>query len=274
MGYLVYLSRRRARLWFLLFLVMAAFIYLYASPYFQVPSEEAQIIIPPEPDLEAEEKVSRVGEKIVYDVLLGKLRLGKATYHHLEKTTLNNKPVNLISFLTELVKFRDRETIYCDPETFLPIVINRKISRLVKQEHITEEYDQEKFILTITKKRFGTTKEIITKEKPMHNSILLPYCVRNQEDLDIGWSFTASLPQGDFEIILKSIENITVPAGDFKVYYFESDPSKIKIWMSADEERVPVRIEGTGGIGYSMVMREYHPPLADDSRSQIPNSKL
>ena len=109
----------------------------------------------------------------------------------------------------------------------------------------------------------------------MHNSILLPYSVRDEKALDVGWSFTASLPQGDFEIILKSIEDITVPAGDFKTYYFESVPSKIKIWMSADEMRVPIRIEGTGGIGYKMVMREYlPPPTADNSRFQIPDSKL
>ncbi|MFH2138694.1 MAG: DUF3108 domain-containing protein [Candidatus Omnitrophota bacterium] len=259
MGYRIHLSRRRAKLWFLLFVTLWVFAYLYYSPHWQVPNIEEEKPVA----VKEKKELSRVGEKIVFDVMMGKLRLGQATYQHLEVTELNGKKVNVISFLTELVRFRDRETIYCDPETFLPYLVERKISRLLKQEYIDEEYDQEKFILKITKKRFGKSTEIIKKDKPINNAILLPYYARNYGEIEPGWSFKANLPQRDFEIFFVDFQAIKVPGGEFKAYYFESQPKQIKIWISADKYRVPLRIEGTGGIGYKLLMKEYSPPAAE-----------
>ena len=211
---------------------------------------------------EAESRLpDRVGEQIAYDLYLGKVKLGHAKYHHLRTTKLNGRLVHLITFQTKAMRFHDRETIYCDTKTFLPILVERKVSQFIKPEKIIEEYDQENFTLTITKTRFTTEKHVIKKDGPIHNSILLPYVVRNSKNLEIGWSFDVNLPQRKYKITLAAIESLKVPAGEYLAYYFESEPKQIRIWISKDEHRLPLKIEGTGGmIGYKLLMREYSLP--------------
>jgi len=206
---------------------------------------------------QAVEDIACVGEKIVYNVMLGNLSIGSSEYRFLKKTELNGRPVNLITFYTKLARFSDRETIYSDPKTFLPFLVERKISKLIKQERIREEYDQENFVLTIIRKRWNTKKTVIKKDKPIHNPVLLPYFVRNNANLNLGWTFEVNFPKREYKIELKSIEDVKVPAGEFKAYYFESEPPQIKIWISKDARRIPLKIEGTGVLGYKLVMKEY-----------------
>ncbi len=242
---------RRSRLLFLLFLVITFFYIWNVTDMGRVDTKTE--------DKVEEDSIDRVGEKITYDVYLGGMRLGMAEYHHLRKTYLNEQLVDLITFYTKALRFKDRETIYCESDTFLPLVVERKISKPIKPEKIREVYDQENFKLTITKTRFGTSTKEIKSTEPIHNSILLPFFVRNAEDLKIGWNFTANLPQGKYQLKLIKIEEISIPAGKFEAYYFESEPSKIRIWIGTDKERIPLRIDGTGGIGYKMMMKQYSP---------------
>ena len=80
-------------------------------------------------------------------------------------------------------------------------------------------------------------------------------------NLEIGWSFDVNLPQRKYKITLAAIELLKVPAGEYLAYYFESEPKQIGIWISKDEHRLPLKIEGTGGmIGYKLLMREYSLP--------------
>jgi len=262
--YLPYLSppykrwKRRARLLLILFL-MVAFLYFWHSPAMdEFSGRESQ----KEPDKvkEVPEK-DRVGEQINYDVYLGKIKLGQARYHHMRKMMYKGRMVHLITFETKALRFRDRETIYCDNNSFLPILVERKVSQFLKPEKIKEEYDQKNFVLKITKERFTKEEHVIKSDAPIHNSILLPYVVRNTKNLDLGWSFVVNLPQRKYKITLSAIETVKVPAGEFQAYYFESDPRQIKIWISTDENRVPLKLEGTGGmIGYKLLMRDYSLP--------------
>jgi hypothetical protein len=230
-----------------------AFFYIWNDRY--TPPSEETVYIPDEQEI-----VDRTGEKIDYAVYLGAVKIGQATYHHLRKTFIKDRPVELITFLTQAIRFKDRETIYCDSETFLPLVVERKISKPIKPEKIREEYDQENFKLTITKERFGKSVKEIQSDAPIHNSILLPFFVRNAQDLETGWSFTANLPQGKYVIKLSKIEKVETPSGEFEAYFFESEPDKFKIWVGTDNNRIPLRIDGTGGIGYKMMMQKYTPP--------------
>lgn len=242
---------------FLLFCILA-FFYFWQSPFAEKVFHEQ------DPgrknDVKGKLISERIGEKISYDLMLGKVRLGDAKYHHLKKTVLNGRNVHVITFQTKAVRFRDRETIYYDTETFLPVIIERKVSQFLKPEEIKEVYDQSNFKLTITKKRFFTEEIVIQKDAPIHNSILLPFFVRNMQKLKKGWSFKANLPQREYRITLVGIESVKVPAGTFEAYYFESKPKQIKIWISTDERRIPLRLEGTSGIGYKLLMREYSLP--------------
>ncbi|MBU1086564.1 MAG: DUF3108 domain-containing protein [Candidatus Omnitrophica bacterium] len=244
---------RRTRLLFLLFLVIAFFYVWNANNIGEFEDKFTEDI----KSSVKEQSIDRIGEKIKYDLFLSGVRVGTAEYHHSRKTYLNKKLVDVITFHTQAMSFKDRETIYCDSSTFLPLVVERKISKPIKPEKIREVYDQENFKLTITNQRFGTSTTEISSTEPIHNSIILPFFVRNAPDLAKGWTFTANLPQGKYRIELMGTEEVETPAGKFEAYYFESDPSKIKIWISTDERRIPLRIDGTGGIGYKMMMHDY-----------------
>ena len=202
----------------------------------------------------------RLGEKIIYDVMLGSLKLGTAVFHYQSRSELDLKPVNFITFETKLVRFKDSEKIYSDPGTSLPLRVEREISHWPKHEKIIEVYDQEKFSLHIVKTESGRDHELdFKKEAPIHNAILLPYYVREVSDPAVGWNFQANLPTQQFSIELVSIEEIKIAAGKFKAYHFKSTPQRFEIWVSADEYKIPLKIKGMSGIGYTLVMREYAP---------------
>ncbi|MBU4304974.1 MAG: DUF3108 domain-containing protein [Candidatus Omnitrophica bacterium] len=250
---------RRARLLFLL-LFMLAFFYAWHLPQNNLPLRESYLEDKTVKGKERKEVSSRIGEQIVFDVMLGKVRIGTARYHYVREAKVDGREAYLITFETKAVKFRDQETIYCDRATFLPVLVERKVTQLLKPENIREVYDQRNYTLTITKKRFTEETQVIKKDGPIHNSILLPFFVRNNSDLKAGWSVEVNLPQKNFKITLTAVEDVDVPAGIFQAYYFESEPSQIKIWISTDERRIPLKLEGTGGIGYRLVMREYIAP--------------
>ena len=200
-----------------------------------------------------------LGEKIGYDVRFKGLSIGKAYFSYEAVTKLNGKPALLMTMTTKLARFYDKETIYGDPATFLPMRVERSIVNLLSKEKITEQYDQEKFKVSITKHKGGKTQTLeYQKDAPVQNPILLPHHVRQKADLAVGSRFTVVLPTRTFEIALSNIENVTTPAGTFKAYHFQSCPPQIEIWMTADARKIPVKLRGTGVLGYVMVMEKYH----------------
>jgi hypothetical protein len=101
---------------------------------------------------------------------------------------------------------------------------------------------------------------IFKKDSPIHNAVLLPHYVRILPELKVGQSFPANLAKRAYEIKLVSLEDIKVPAGEYKTYHFESVPRQIEIWLSADKDRIPVRVLGLGAFSYSLDMVSYTPP--------------
>jgi len=201
----------------------------------------------------------RVGEKIVYDVKMGALKMGTAVYEQVAGTVVRERAADCFTFETRLLRFVDRERIFSDPETALPVRVERDISIWPKHEVIVEEYDQKNF--TVVLKKGGRT-DTITSAGPLQNAILLPFSIRERARLEPGWSARVNLPTQKFEITLTGTERVRVPAGEFEAYHFISVPEKFEVWVTKDEKRVPVKIKGTGAIGYTLFMSSYNPPTA------------
>ena len=215
--------------------------------------DELVIAVPPKPKFP-----DRIGERITYDVMLSGMRVGRAVFHYQAKTELDLKQVNFFTFETKLMRFKDIEKIYGDPETFLPLRVEREISSWPKYEKIIEVYDQEKFSLNIVKTESGKDyKQNFKKDSAIHNAIILPYMIRRIPDLAPGWNFEANLPTQKFKIELTGIEDLKILTGVLKAYHFKSTPERFEIWISADEHKIPLKIRGMSGIGYTLVMREY-----------------
>lgn len=201
-----------------------------------------------------------IGEEMLYDVKLGGVKLG---------TALFRRPAdNRIIFETDVVNFHDSEVIYANPKTLLPLRIERKVTNWLNCEEIVEEYNQKEFTVTIT--RGAASKEspvVIKKEGPVQNAILLPHYVRRIPEIKTDYTLDVHLPLRDFEIKLASIEKIQVPAGIFETYHFVSAPRQIEIWISNDERRIPLKLQGIGAFNYTLVLKEYK-GAGEDAREQ------
>ncbi len=211
-----------------------------------------------------------IGEKITYDIKLGGMSMGKAVFNYLEQAELNGRLVNFMTFETNSLRFKDLEKIYSDSDSFLPLKVIRAINGLNMKEDIVENYDQKKFVLTITKLKKGREEEIqIKKKSSIHNAILLPFYIRQIAELKVGWNFAAQLPTQEFKITLVSMENIKIPQGAFETYHFASVPKKFDIWVTADKRKIPIKIKGSGALGYVFIMRDYSKPGSKEAGSRV-----
>ncbi len=246
---------------FLFFLLALVLIFIFSLKTkekvyvkkFLFKKPESVIAVPPKPKF-----TDRVGERITYDVMLSGMRMGNAVFHYQAKAELDLKQVNLFIFETRAMRFKDNEKIYGDPETFLPLRVEREISSWPKYEKIIESYDQEKFALKIIKTESGKNYEQnFKKDSAIHNAVILPYMIRRMPELEVGWNFEVNLPTQKFKIELVGIEDLKIPSGAFRAYHLKSTPERFEIWISADERKIPLKIRGASGIGYTLVMREY-----------------
>jgi hypothetical protein len=201
---------------------------------------------------------SQIQKKIVYNIKLGRLNLGKAVLHNMGASQMNGKQLNVIVFETRAARFNDVEKIYSDPDTFLPVKVDREISGWLRHEKISENYDQNNFTITIAKEGDSQgEKTVIKKDSPIYNAVLLLYYAKNILKFEPGSIFSVNLPNNKFEIKLVSIEDVEVAAGTFKAYHFESTPKQIEIWISRDEHNIPIKMRGLGVFGYSLELKEY-----------------
>ena len=199
-----------------------------------------------------------IGEKIIYDVMLGKIRMGSAVFEYVARTELDQRPADLFTFSTRAARFTDFEKIFSDPVTSLPLRVERDINAWAKKEKIVERYDQQAFSLSVEKYAGGRqTTQSFKKGSVIHNAILLPSVVRRTQHMSPGWSLKVNLPTREFTITFAGIEEITLPSGKFRASRFTSVPERFEIWISADRYQIPSKIKGTTGVGYTLVMREY-----------------
>ena len=200
------------------------------------------------------------GERIVYKTKpLG----GRAEYTDLGPVDLGGRKVNKSLFHTLVLGFADTETIYSLQENLLPVRVERDIQGWIGREHIVEVYDQKNFTVTITKYK-GKKKiseRVYKAEGPIHNAVLMMFYVRRvSSGLDPGWRKVFYLPD-KFEITLSSIEKIKIFGKTYMAYHFTSQPDKFEIWINKDEPRIPLLLEGRGGLNYKLTLKEYCPAI-------------
>ena len=195
------------------------------------------------------------GERIVYQIT----PFGRAEYNDLGTVELDGQKMNLVTFKTQVLGFRDTEKIYSAPGDLSPIRVEREVTRWLGKEYLVETYDAKTFTLIIEKfKKNKRIKKYVFKEDgPIYNAILLFFYLRQVPEIDIGWTFEARIPE-KFQIQLHSIEEIEVPAGKFMAYHFKSIPNKLELWISKDNTRTPLKIKGRGSFRYTLLMQEHN----------------
>jgi hypothetical protein len=203
------------------------------------------------------------GEKIIYNIA----PVGRAEYNDLGEVDVDGQRLNCVTFRTQVMGFDDTETIYSDPQTHLPMRVDRDVKKWMGRERLVEWYDQKSFELAIDK--FKNNKKVkhyaFKSDAPIQNAILLPFYLRTVDDLQIGWEIKVNIPE-EFTIRLASFEEVKVPAGKFMAYHFTSTPDKFEIWISKDDLRLPIKIKGLGSMDYAMLMKKHSLPYSDQDR--------
>jgi hypothetical protein len=209
-------------------------------------------------------------EADIHDYTVDKIQylispLGRSEYNNLGVVDLKGIKVNLVTLSYKVLFVDSVEKIYSDPESLLPLKIERTISKLWWKEYVTEEYDQAKFTVVI--KKFKGKKlikeQLIKANSPIQNVILLLFYLRNNPELKIGWSFTARiLAEFKPEVVstkmeIVSIDNISVPAGKFQAYHFKSIPTKFEVWINKNTPQVPLKIKLKSVFDCSASMKKY-----------------
>ena len=196
------------------------------------------------------------GETISYNIKSLGVNGGKATLTFEGLQEYKGKEAYLIMFTARAVNFFDEERIYADKETFNPIAVIRDLNIWGKKEKISEEYDQGKGVITITKN--GGASTAIGREPPIDNIYCFIYRYRKSGDFKIGDSFSITLPTKDVEIKLIKTAKVKADGRVFDSYYMESNPAKYKVWFDAGQKRIPLRINGAVGLNdTAMIMTEY-----------------
>jgi hypothetical protein len=202
----------------------------------------------------------RAGEEITYHVKLGNIYLGQAKFKYPGRVRVGSRELNLLIFETKVANFSDREKIYSDPRTYLPVKIERQVNNLLKRERISEEYDQKNYRVTISKINGKKLQQVvISKDGPIHNAVLFPFVVRDIPGLSVGRVFRVNLPLRKLQVKLVSIEELKLSSGTYQAFHFESTPRQIAVWISTDERRIPLKIEGAGVFGYTLILKDYQP---------------
>lgn len=183
--------------------------------------------------------------------------MGISQYQDFGTVDFRGNKANLVVFSTKLPTFTDTETIYSDPKTRLPILVERDLSIFGQKEYLKEDYYPLVNTLSIVKYKNGKQVDqyFFKGRAPIQNAILVPFLLRNEKDLKIGSTFDIILPQ-EYKVKLIDIEEVKVSSGKYKAYHFTSVPAKFEIWISADIHRLPVKMKGVG-FPYTLEMKKH-----------------
>jgi hypothetical protein len=198
------------------------------------------------------------GESLIYDVYYAGIKTGESVLTFHGEKDLEGEKVYYITFSTKLPFFKDYEDIYASKDTFLPVKINRSITKLagLSTEIIEEKYDQDNFTVTISRGREPSKNSmVIKKDSPIYNAILLTYYYRANPHVYKDGVFKIVLPTKEFNIQISGEDTIITPAGEYHVHVFTSKPSKFTFYLSKDNDRLPVKIESHTALNYALILK-------------------
>jgi len=196
------------------------------------------------------------GEQLTYLVKTKGLTVGRSTLTYQGEVELDGKSVHYVTFRTVAMGVDDTEHIYAQKGTFLPIKVRREIIKMGKRQELTERYDPAKGHVEIFDTASPTKPvQVYDKAKPFSNPILMTYFFRaNEPVFTQGKLYPVFLPKMQFDLTFIGEQDVSTPSGSFKSFYFSSKPDLFKFWLGQGADRVPLKIEQSGFMGYSMVL--------------------
>lgn len=196
--------------------------------------------------------VFKPSETIKFGVYSSGIRVGSGKISYSGVVDLAAQKSQNIILQVSTFSLLDREAVYASMDFSKPLRVERYVRFLGKTEVIEEDYIDNAKALQIKKTVNKGEPSIATmrSEESFSNVLALLYWLRNDKDMKKGKSYRVTLPTHKLEFIVKDDQyRIKVPLGRFESFYIESVPPKFKIWLSKDDKRIPVRIQGLVSVG-------------------------
>jgi len=208
----------------------------------------------------------KVNELLHFRVSYGNITAGYATMEVNRQVEYKKRQCYVLKTTAQsrkafdwIFKVRDWTESYVDIEKFYSLRFEKHLSEGSYKKDIVIEYDQERnqAVYVDEKKK----AEVIAVPPDVLDPLSALYLVRNM-DLQVGKDIY--LPSTDnktvypIRIIVHKIESVKVEAGKFFCYVVEpvmadggifKKDGKVKIWLTADKRRMPVKMETKVYIG-------------------------
>ena len=194
----------------------------------------------------------QVGETLVYDVKLGALNAGTQSITVVEETTDWDEPLYRIesdahtsALLSRIYHFRDHKVTHIRKDDLLPVRYEKQLEDRSYRGNFVVEFARDSGIAEVW--RNGKRGADVHVPADVLDELSMIYYLRSKE-LRVGDRYEYAFYTGkqliSVSILVKSRYYVDVPApvGKTPVYRLESDDGYV-VWITADEHRIPVRIE-------------------------------
>lgn len=244
--------RLRMVLFFIFVFVLAAaglVFFLSVSGYLPIPLARTKVL-KSQPFLADKNFVFPPNEKIVFGVYSHGFKAGSGDLTYVGSETGQGRTLQHVRFRFNTLSVKDTEDVFGTEDFKYPVKVERHVTLFGRREEILESYSDDHKSISL-RKTAGEKKEesSMDSDQPVQNVLLMIYRLRNDKDLDVGKEYDIVLPTQKFLLKVKEKKTLKVPLGRFETFYIESTPAKYKIWISADEKRLPLRIQGLISFG-------------------------
>lgn len=199
------------------------------------------------------------GEKLTYRVKIFGLPVGEETLEIKEVVEIDGYltyplfwRVRIIDPFSLLYHFDDTIESFVDVNTLYPRLVRFHFEEGSRIKDREVQLDQTKGIALIKDWRGEFKREF---SLPAMDTVSLIYWLRTQ-DLRVGKSFSLSLMEGrnlrKIEIKVLGKEEVIAYGGNYSAFLCSevaSDKTEVKLWISDDERRLPVKFQAETSLG-------------------------
>jgi hypothetical protein len=207
----------------------------------------------------------RVGEKLTFDVKLGFVVVGIASFHIPTIKRISGREAYHVNFVVNTVpsfdpifKVRDRYETYIDVEGIFPWRFEQHIREGKFSRDFSAFFDQRKGKVKTSEGEYDIPRYV-------HDIVSAFYYARTLDYSDLKKGDKIKLQNFyknkvyDLDVVYHGKETVTVPAGKFDCIIVEplvqegglfKHEGNIIIWLTDDELKIPVRVKTKVIVGY------------------------
>lgn len=209
----------------------------------------------------------RVGEVLEYDVRYLRVMKGSARLAVNERSAYQEQEVYRLTQDIEVGSFfKNHIVAQCRTTDLMPLRITSRMTRQGQEALGEQVYDPEARKATFSLSEQGRTKsETFYRRHPIQDLVTVLYYIRTQP-LAEGAAYPISLWEGEYTLTVAARERLSEDlfwAGDTgQCWVLTSTPSILKAWLTADEYRLPVRVDMKGKKATTLLLRAVTEPGA------------